>query len=84
MPYCFQTSNFSGWIILAVYVDDVLVIGSDITNITRVKDYLHQYLTIWDLGTLKYFLGIKFAYRPRKLILNQLKYVLDIDVGRDG
>ena len=43
-----------------------------------LKDYFYQYLTIQDLGTLKYLLGIEFSYRPGKLVLNNQKYVLDI------
>ena len=77
-PIIFQTSAFSGCIILAIYVDDILVTRREIVGITRVKGYLHQYLTIRDLGTPKYFLGIKVAYRLGKLVLNKWKYVLDI------
>ena len=73
-PIVFQTSTSVGCIILTVYVDDILIIGSDIVGFTRVKDYLHQYLTIQDLGTLIYFLGIEFDYRQGKLsVLNQGK-----------
>ena len=32
-PNVFWTSTSAGWIILVVYVDDILVIGSDITSI---------------------------------------------------
>ena len=60
----FQTSTFVGCIILVVYVNDILVTGSENAGITRVKDYLNRYLTTWDLGTPKYLLGIEFAYRP--------------------
>ena len=77
-PNIFRTSTSDECIILAIYVEDIFVIGSDIFSITRFKVYLHQHLTIRDLGTPKYFLGIEFAYQPRKLVLNQMKYVLDI------
>ena len=50
-PTVFQTSTSIGCNILVVYVDDILVIGSDIVDITRVNAYLYRYLTIWDLGT---------------------------------
>ena len=64
--------------ILAVYVDDILLTGNDSAGISRVKAYLHTHLTIQDLGTPKYFLGIEFAFQPGKLVLNQRKYVLDM------
>ena len=77
-PTVFSTSTFSGCIILVVYVDDIHVIGNDNVGITRVKAYLHQHLTIRDIGTLKYFLGIEFTYRLRNLVLNQQKNVINI------
>ena len=48
--------------------------------------YYYQHLTIQDLGTPKYFLGIEFTYRPGKLVLHQQKYVLHIltEVGLLG
>ena len=45
-PTIFQTSTFAGCIILVVYVNDILIIGRDITSITSVKAYLHWHLTI--------------------------------------
>ena len=77
-PNVIQTSTSVGCIILAIYVDDILVTMSDIASIAFVKAYLHRHLIIQDLGYPKYLMGIEFAYRPRKLVLNQLKYVLDI------
>ena len=43
-PTVFRTSTFDGCIILAVYVDDILITRSDIVGSTRVKGYLHRYL----------------------------------------
>ena len=75
-PILDRTSTFSGCIILAIYVDDILITRNNINDITQVKDYLHQDLTIQDLCTSKYFLGIKIAYLGTpKLVLNQHKYV---------
>ena len=36
-PIVFQTSNFAGCIILAIYVDVILITRSDIAGIARVK-----------------------------------------------
>ena len=77
-PIVFQTSTYARCIILAVYIDDILITRSNIVGITQVNAYLHRRLTIRDLGTPKYFLGIEFTYRLGKLILNRRKYVLDI------
>ena len=77
-PTVFRKHTSAGSILLAVYVDDILVIGSDTTGISQVKSHLQKHLNIRDLGTPKYFLGIEFAYKRGKLILDQCKYVLDI------
>ena len=77
-PTVFRKHTSAGSILLAVYVDDILVTRSDTTRISQVKSHLQKHLNIRDLDTPKYFLGIEFAYKRGKLILNQCKYVLDI------
>ena len=77
-PTVFRKHTSAGSILLAVYVDGILVTGSDTTGICQVKSHLQKRLNIRDLSTPKYFLGIEFAYKRGKLILNQCKYVLDI------
>ena len=62
---------------LAIYVDDILFIGKDITRIVQIKPYQLKHLTIQDLHTPKYFLGIKFPNQSGKLVINQDKYVFD-------
>ena len=54
--------NKGGLVILAVYVDDIILTGSDDTGILSMKTYLQQHLTIRDLGSPRYFLGIKFSH----------------------
>ena len=58
-----------GLAILVVYDDDIILTGSDDTGILATKTYLQQHLSIHDLGSPKYFLGIKFAHQGGKLIL---------------
>ena len=53
----FQSSNLFEFVVLAVYVDDILVTRSDAIGIAHVKAYLHQHLKIWNLGTPKYVLA---------------------------
>ena len=61
-----------------VYVDDILITGSDETGIKTLKDLLASRFQTNDLGPLKYFLGIE-VYRTRKgICLSQRKYYLDI------
>ena len=56
----------------------IILTGSDETSILATKTYLQQHLSIRDLGSPTYFLGIKFAHQDRKLALTQRKYALDL------
>ena len=72
----FQEHTSIGSIILAIPIHAVIVTRRDISWNAHIKAYLLQHVT-WDLGTLKYFLGIEFDYWREKFILNQQIYVLD-------
>jgi len=67
-------------------MDDVLLIGNDLTEIQRVKDCLLQQFRIKDLGDLKYFLGIEFSRSKAGIYMSQRKYALDTlqDTGLTG
>ena len=59
-PTIFQTS---------ICADDMMIIGRDLSKINGVKPFLHQHLTIQDLGCPNYFLRIEFAYWIGQLVL---------------
>ena len=54
----YKNSNY-GIILLAVYVDDIVIIGSDFKDILSLKSFFHTQFHTKDLGTLKYFLGVE-------------------------
>jgi hypothetical protein len=64
--------------ILAVYVDDIIIIGDDEAEILRLKKCLSRVFEVKDLGQLRYFLGIEIARSARGIVLSQRKYVLDL------
>nr|XP_043639363.1 uncharacterized mitochondrial protein AtMg00810-like [Erigeron canadensis] len=64
--------------IVAVYVDDILVTGSDSTSVSQLKDFLHQQFTIKDLGFLNFFLGLEVHYRDDGIIMNQRKFTQEL------
>ncbi|KAK6148491.1 hypothetical protein DH2020_019403 [Rehmannia glutinosa] len=66
------------FLVLLVYVDDVLVTGSNLQDILDLKSFLDTTFTIKDLGVAKYFLGLEIARTPTGCYLNQRKYILDI------
>ena len=75
----FYKDNKDGKIaILIVYVDDIVLIGSDKEELERLKRRLAMEFEINDLGALKYFLDIEFARSKEGIFVNQRKYVLDL------
>ncbi|CAM8924815.1 unnamed protein product [Rhodiola kirilowii] len=66
------------FLILLVYVDDVVLTGTSIPQINKVKAFIHAEFQIKDLGYLKYFLGIEVARSSSGIFINQRQYVLDL------
>ena len=67
-----------GCVILAVYVDDIIITGSDDAEVAATKVYLAQHFVIRDLSPPRYFLGLEIAYRPGQMSICQRKYALDL------
>ncbi|RVW49248.1 Retrovirus-related Pol polyprotein from transposon RE2 [Vitis vinifera] len=65
-------------IYLVVYVDDIVITGSDQNGIQKLKQHLFTHFQTKDLGKLKYFLGIEIAQSNSGVVLSQMKYVLGI------
>ncbi|XP_058187678.1 uncharacterized mitochondrial protein AtMg00810-like [Rhododendron vialii] len=67
-----------GLVLILLYVDDMVITGSDSTAIDEVKHHLFHEFEMKDLGLLQYFLGIEVASSPKGYLLTQTKYVTDI------
>ncbi|WJZ90849.1 hypothetical protein VitviT2T_009966 [Vitis vinifera] len=75
----FYHHNSSGQCIyLVVYVDDIVITGSDQNGIQNLKQHLFTYFQTKDLGKLKYCLGIEIAQSSSGVVLSQRKYALNI------
>ncbi|RVW46810.1 Retrovirus-related Pol polyprotein from transposon RE2 [Vitis vinifera] len=77
--FVFYHHNSSGQCIyLIVYVDDIVITGSDQNGIQKLKQHLFTHFQTKDLEKLKYFLGIEIAQSNSGVILSQGKYALNI------
>ncbi|GMJ01569.1 hypothetical protein HRI_003826100 [Hibiscus trionum] len=74
----FTKRNGNKLVILLVYVDDLLITGSDQEMMDDLKDVLNQNFKMKDLGQLKYFLGIEVLRSKEGIILNQRKYAIEL------
>ena len=77
--HCVFTRKFSDddFIILLLYVDDMLIIGHDSSKINRLKKELSKSFAMKKLGSAKQILGMKISRdrKNRKLWLSQEIYV---------
>ncbi|KAJ9180876.1 hypothetical protein P3X46_009068, partial [Hevea brasiliensis] len=82
----FYRQSEAGLILLVVYVDDIVITGSDSAGISSLKTFLQTQFQTKDLGLLKYFLGIEVMRSKKGIFLSQRKYVLDllIETGKFG
>jgi hypothetical protein len=81
---CKSDSNFymlrttDSVIILVLYVDDFLIIGSSASTISLVKYILHDRFSMMDMGPLHLFLGIEINHDAFRIKISQAKYVRDL------
>lgn len=66
------------FLVVLVYVDDVLIASNDLNQIQTVKNFLHDAFKIKVLGKAKYFLGLEILRSSVGINLCQRKYTLDL------
>lgn len=74
----FILNTASCFLVLLVYVDDILLTGDSETKIKKVKQFLDCKFTIKDLEHAKYFLGLEMVRFVNGLYVHKRKYVLDL------
>jgi hypothetical protein len=65
-------------IILVLYVDDLILTGSNPKLLTHVKSSLKKKFEMTDLGYLHYFLGLQVLQTKEGIFLSQSKYACDL------
>ena len=74
-PFIFRHDGHMPY--LLVYVDDIIVIGTNNLLIDRVITHLSITFSLKDLGT-SYFLGMEVLPHSTEIFLNQYKYIYDL------
>ncbi|RVW37994.1 Retrovirus-related Pol polyprotein from transposon TNT 1-94 [Vitis vinifera] len=69
---------YMGIVVLLVYVDDIVITGSDFALLGQLKTHLSESFHMKDLGSLTYFLGLEVHHSPSGISLNQHKYASDL------
>ena len=79
-PCIYVKQSMHGVVYLAVYVDDLLIIGPNETDIIKIKSELSQKFDIEDKGDVSFVLGMKIDRdRERKtLTITQKQYAEDV------
>ena len=76
-PCVFKKTSGSAIIFLVLYVDDILIIGNDVSVLQSVKIWLSKQFSIKNLGKASYILGIRICRdRSNRLLgLSQSTYI---------
>ena len=67
-----------GIVILLVYIDDIVITGSDSTLFAQLKTHFSKSFHTKDIGPLMYFLSLEVHRSPSSISLNQHKYSSDL------
>jgi hypothetical protein len=71
-----RSSNAVVW--LLVYVDDILITGSDSHLVASLIAQLNASFLLGDLGPMHYFMGIEAAHCSDSIHLSQTRYIHNI------
>ncbi|GAA0146186.1 hypothetical protein LIER_06199 [Lithospermum erythrorhizon] len=67
----------AGVVIVAVYVDDIMLTGSDLESIAVLKFHFHAQFSIKDLGSLHYFFGFEIAQLDEDISMHQCEFTIN-------
>ena len=68
--FVFYKNSKPGIILLVVYVDDIVIIESDMAGISSLKSFLHGQFHTKDIGMLTYILGVEVMRSKHEIFLS--------------
>lgn len=66
------------FLVLLIYVDDILVTGNNSAAISKLILDLSRKFQMKDLGPLNFFLGLEISRNLNSFVISQMKYVVDL------
>ena len=63
------------WVIICLYVDDMLIFGTDYESIENTKNFLSSSFDMKDLGIADVILWIRIVRNENGSVLNQSHYI---------
>nr|XP_016501793.1 PREDICTED: uncharacterized mitochondrial protein AtMg00810-like [Nicotiana tabacum] len=74
----FYKKHGTSVVFVAIYIDDVQIIGTDLQEIEALKAFLHETFKIKDLGRLHYFMGLEILYKDDRVLISERKFIMDL------
>lgn len=74
----YRRSKENSFLIVGVYVDDLIISGPDVDDIKMFKSEMKKKFNMSDLGLLSYYLGIEVKQDPSGITLCQSSYAAKI------
>ena len=78
--YIFQEYDINQLpLLIAIYVDDMIIVGKSMAQINKIKEQLHQKFDMTDLGEIKTLLGMEIVrFQDGSVFLHQNRYLTDM------
>jgi len=74
----YRRSNKESFLLVGVYVDDLVISGPSVNDITKFKTEMKKKFSMSDLGLLSYHLGIEVKHGDDGITLSQYAYAKKI------
>ena len=74
----FVLNDTTSILYVLIYVDDIIITGSNDVAVQDIIQHLHTEFAITDLGSLSFFLGVEALRDATGLYLTQRRYIVDL------